>query len=101
MQVCKEAEITEIAVQSQEMPATDYLTVVQKDMTGDFTTKLPDKKSWLLMFMLYVKWYESLCGGQRAAIKAVRTRFLMHVPSRPAGCACMTMTIVIAMIAFS
>ncbi len=45
MQVCKEAEITEIAVQSQEMPATDYLTVVQKDMTGDFTTKLPDKKS--------------------------------------------------------
>lgn len=44
MQVCKEAEITEIARQSQEMPATDYLTVVQKDMTGDFTTKLPDKK---------------------------------------------------------
>ena len=44
LQVCKEAEITEIAVQSQEMPATDYLTVVQKDMTGDFTTKLPDKK---------------------------------------------------------
>ena len=44
VQVCKEAEITEIARQSQEMPATDYLTVVQKDMTGDFTTKLPDKK---------------------------------------------------------
>ena len=44
LQVCKEAEITEIAMQSQEMPATDYLTVVQKDMTGDFTTKLPDKK---------------------------------------------------------
>ncbi|KAL0050332.1 hypothetical protein WJX82_009201 [Trebouxia sp. C0006] len=45
LEVCKEAEITEIAIQSQEMPATDYLTVVQKDMTGDFTTKLPDKKS--------------------------------------------------------
>ena len=45
LQVCKEAEITEIAMQSQEMPATDYLTVVQKDMTGDFTTKLPHKNS--------------------------------------------------------
>ncbi|KAL3160982.1 hypothetical protein ABBQ38_009372 [Trebouxia sp. C0009 RCD-2024] len=44
LEVCKEAEITEIARQTQEMPATDYLTVVQKDMTGDFTTKLPDKK---------------------------------------------------------
>ena len=43
-QVCKEAEVTEIAKQSEEMAATDYLTVVQKDMTGDFTTKLPDKK---------------------------------------------------------
>lgn len=44
VQVCKEAEVTQIARQSQEMPATDYLSVVQKDMTGDFTTKLPDKK---------------------------------------------------------
>lgn len=44
LQVCKEAEISQIARQTQEMPATDYLTVVQKDMTGDFTTKLPDKK---------------------------------------------------------
>lgn len=44
LQVCKEAEITEICKQSKEMLRTEYLTAVQKDMTGDFTTKLPDKK---------------------------------------------------------
>ena len=41
LQVCKEAEITEISKQSEEMIATNYLSATQRDMTGDFTTKLP------------------------------------------------------------
>ena len=43
VQACQEFEITQIVKQSEEQEPTQYLTADQKDLTGDFTTKLVDK----------------------------------------------------------
>ena len=43
LQACQEFEITQIVKQSEEQEPTQYLTADQKDLTGDFTTKLVDK----------------------------------------------------------